>query len=149
MKLSIWVLFSILIFISACAPATRMEETSKQAPAIFVDTATKYLEYSDEGFAEAQAAGKIIYLEFSAGWCPECRRLDPLIRESIRNLNNPEVVAFQVDYDNSADLQRKYGVIYQHTHIILKKDGAVSWKSLDAKWSDELFISEISKAGDD
>ncbi|MBI4145566.1 thioredoxin family protein [Candidatus Woesearchaeota archaeon] len=165
-----------LVLLAACQPvmpATEMRTTSPEpmppsvsaepsAPApdgepaltagfkptgkLLVDATTQYIEYNQADFDAARAAGKIVYLEFWAAWCPFCQRLEPLIRESIANLDDPGVVAFRVNYDNSADLQKKYNVIYQHTHIVLKTDGSVSWKSLDTNWNDELFRSEIQKA---
>lgn len=133
---------------SAPAPDGEPALTAEFKPTgkLLVDATTPYIEYNDADFNAARAAGKIVYLEFWAAWCPFCQRLEPLIRESIADLDDPAVVAFRVNYDNSAALQKKYNVIYQHTHIILKTDGRVSWKSLDTNWNDELFRSEIQKA---
>lgn len=70
-----------------------------------------------------------VVLFFHASWCPECRRLDSDIKANLNKIP-ANLTILDVDYDNSSDLKKKYGVTYQHTMVQVDKDGA-----LIKKWS--------------
>jgi thiol-disulfide isomerase/thioredoxin len=80
--------------------------------------------------------GKVV-LFFSAAWCPTCQ-------EANKNLNAssaPEgLTLLKLDYDNSNDLKKKYGVTYQHTYVQVDKDG-----NLIKKWSGSTTYDQIEK----
>ena len=128
-------------------PEETMEPiTFQPSGKVLVDGITKYIEYNVADFEKAKREGRLVFIEFHAFWCPFCQRLDPIIRTSIANLNDPEIVGFRANYDTERDLRREYNVVYQHTHLIIKPDGSVTWRSLDTQWNDELFRHEIEKA---
>ena len=156
MKKILWIIGALLL-LAACTHPSQSQTRTTPLPAIptstfqptghvLVDATTKYIDYNDADFKKAVDEGRVIYLEFSAAWCPECQRLDPIIRSSIETLNDPAVVGFKVDYDTGKELERQYNVIYQHTHIILARDGSISWKSMKSEWDDALFQQELKKA---
>lgn len=75
-----------------------------------------YTTYSAESVDSALASGKKVALFFHAAWCPSCKALDKtLTAETVPS----DVVVFKVDYDNSSDLKKKYGVTGQHTVVTL------------------------------
>ncbi len=104
--------------------------------------AGSYEAYSPEKIAEAAAKGDVV-LFFRALWCPSCRDLDADINANLINI--PEnLTILIVDYDNSTDLKKKYGVTFQHTLVQVDGDG-----TLIKKWSKSLtlvaFISDMQK----
>ena len=82
------------------------------------------------------ANGKVI-LDFSASWCPICQKSDKNFKASA----TPEgLTLLKVDYDNSTELKKKYGVTYQHTFVQVDKDG-----NLLKKWSGTSTYGELLK----
>ena len=59
-------------------------------------------------------------LFFHAAWCPSCVAADKAISAE-------EVPAgltiLKTDFDNSTDLRKKYGVVSQHTFVLVDADG--------------------------
>lgn len=81
-------------------------------------------------------------LFFNASWCPTCRQArEDFIAHSDSLLG---VNLILVDYDNSDELQKTYGVTYQHTFVQIDTDG----KAL-ATWNgggtDELLANIVRK----
>ena len=60
-------------------------------------------------------------LFFYADWCPTCKVAMKNIDSRLSELGNIALIV--VDYDDSADLKRKYGVTYQHTYVQIDADG--------------------------
>lgn len=111
-----------------------------------------YEPFSQEKFEEAKAANSIILLEFYANWCPICAAQKPEIQSAFQEISNPKIVGFQVNYRDTEteaaeeNLARKYGVTYQHTHVIidsgenqLLKEIATQWDKKTAKQKLESF----------
>ncbi|MCA9353280.1 thioredoxin family protein [Candidatus Nomurabacteria bacterium] len=72
--------------------------------------------------------GKVV-LFFHAPWCPTCSLLNKDIEANLSSI--PEGVhILKVDYDTSSELKQKYGVTYQHTLVLVDKDG-----NMIEKWS--------------
>ncbi len=104
--------------------------------------AGSYESYSPEKIAEAAAKGDVV-LFFRALWCPTCRALDADINANLKNIPTNLTILI-VDYDNSTDLKKKYGVTYQHTLVQVDKSG-----TLLKKWTKSLtltaFIADMNK----
>ncbi len=96
--------------------------------------AGSYEAYSPEKIALASANGNVV-LNFYAAWCPKCRTLDKDINANLVNIPS-SLTILKVDYDNSTDLKKKYGVTYQHTMVQVDKDG-----NLINKWSGPLTLT--------
>ncbi len=96
--------------------------------------------YSPEKIALASAKGNVV-LNFYAAWCPSCRALDADINANLGNIPS-NLTILKVDYDNSAELKKKYGVTTQHTMVQVDKDG-----NLIKKWSGSAtltaFVAEV------
>ncbi len=104
-------------------------ETEKETNENTVNkTNGSYEAYSPEKVAAKAEQGNVI-LFFRASWCPTCRTLDKDIKANLGNIPSG-VTILDVDYDNSEELQDKYGVTYQHTLVQVDKDG-----NLIKKWS--------------
>lgn len=72
------------------------------------------------GGAMMSAQGPTL-LFFAADWCPTCRVALKDIDANGARLNGITVVV--VDYDNAADLKRRYGVTTQHTFVQIDARG--------------------------
>ncbi|MBI5051510.1 TlpA family protein disulfide reductase [Candidatus Micrarchaeota archaeon] len=112
--------------------------------------ASQYLPFEKSKYEEAKSSGKIIFLEFYANWCPICKAQAPEINAAFSDLTNPEIVGFRVNYnDDETDdyekaLAKEFGITYQHTHLVLDKNGNVAIKSLES-WSKDKIKEELQK----
>lgn len=123
----------------------------KEADVMMKDaTHASYVPYSKETFDTAKASGKIVYLEFYAAWCPYCRAQEPKINEAFATMSkDPKydtVAGFKVNYDTEKELKQQYGITYQHSHVILDRNGSVVVKSIGEAWSADDVIANINKA---
>jgi len=98
--------------------------------------AGSYEAYALEKVALASESHDVV-LFFRASWCPTCRTVDSDIKANLSKI--PESLAIlDVDYDNSSELKKKYGVTYQHTFVQVDKDG-----NLIKKWSGSSSLSAL------
>lgn len=108
-----------------------------------------YSPYSAEAYQKAKSEGKVIYLEFYASWCPDCRAYEPRLLSGFETMaadsKYKDVVGFKVNYDTQDDLKREFGIVGQHTHVILGKNGNVVVKSRET-WSSQDLMDNIGKA---
>ncbi|MBN8980585.1 MAG: thioredoxin family protein [Rhizobiales bacterium] len=74
--------------------------------------------YDSNAFEKAQAGGKSILIDVTAPWCPTCTRQRPII-QSLES-SNPKLVVFDVDFDTSKDVLRRFRVQSQSTLILFK-----------------------------
>jgi thioredoxin 1 len=91
-----------------------------------------YQSYSPELVASALASGQRVALFFHATWCPSCKALDRAITADLGSIGTDTLIV-RVDYDNSTELKRKYGVVTQHTTVVLNADGSLASKKLGAR----------------
>jgi len=92
----------------------------------------KYFKYEGK---LSQTSKNILF--FRASWCPTCKSLDANIKENISK-EKSDIAIFDVDYDNSDELKRKYGVTYQHTLVQVDSNG-----NLIKKWSGSPSLSSL------
>jgi thioredoxin 1 len=95
-----------------------------------VVSARAAIPFDAKAFAATQAAGKTILVDVFASWCPVCKRQQSVI-ESIRK-ERPSLVVFQVDFDSSKDVLRRFNVQRQATLIVFKGDMEVGRLIYDA-----------------
>ena len=86
-----------------------------------------YEAYDPSKLAYAKDGDVILF--FNASWCPTCRALDKDIKQNISSIPSG-VTILNVNYDNSTDLKKKYGVTYQHTLVQVDANG-----NMIAKWT--------------
>ena len=94
-----------------------------------------YEAYAPEKLAFAETGNVILF--FHASWCPSCRVLEKDIEENLSNIPN-DLKLLKVDYDNSSELKKKYGVTTQHTLVQVDKDG-----NMISKWSGSPTLSSL------
>ena len=79
-------------------------------------------DYTAERFVQLQGQQKFA-LYFAADWCPSCRATKQAITD------NPEefagVTLLEIDYDNSKELKKQYGIVSQHSFVFFDANGEV------------------------
>ena len=94
----------------------------------------KYMVYSASTLAENADKKRVLY--FYANWCPICRPVDAEFKA--RSDEIPEnTVVIRINYNDSDTdsaeeaLAEKYGIIYQHTFVLLDENGneLAKWNS--------------------
>ena len=101
-----------------------------------------FIPYKDSQQVMMMAEEMPTVLFFNASWCPTCReaREDFIAHsDSLMGVN-----LILVDYDNSDELQKKYGVTYQHTFVQIDTDGEAlaTW---NGGGTDELLANIVKK----
>lgn len=95
-----------------------------------------YEPYASAKVAMASASHDVV-LFFRASWCPTCRAVDADIKAHLKDIP-ASLSILDVDYDNSTDLKKKYGVTYQHTFVQVDAQG-----NMIKKWSGSPTLSAI------
>lgn len=96
-----------------------------------------YITYEEYQSARAVYAGSEVVLFFNASWCSTCRVARDNF-ESTRAQIPANLAVVMVDFENSAELKKKYGVTYQHTLVHVNESG-----DLLHKWSGSVTFAEI------
>jgi thiol-disulfide isomerase/thioredoxin len=95
-----------------------------------------YESYEASKIAMASASHDVV-LFFRASWCPSCRAVDADIKANLKSI--PEsLTILDVNYDNSTELKKKYGVTSQHTFVQVDTQG-----NLVKKWSGGSTLASI------
>ena len=129
---------------------TQVSSTSHQGEVIAGET-TKYIRYSKSDYEKALAEDKAVYLYFYANWCPICRAERPSILQAFNEMNAEDAIGFEVHYNDNEvtnddkTITKGFGISYQHTTIILDKDGNEVFRSLSPISKDMIKV-EINKA---
>jgi thiol-disulfide isomerase/thioredoxin len=89
--------------------------------------AGSYTDYSSSLLANA-STGKVV-LFFKASWCPTCNSLDKDITSKLSKIPANTTI-LKIDYDNSTDLKKKYGITQQHTLVQVDASGNLIKKSV-------------------
>jgi thiol-disulfide isomerase/thioredoxin len=109
-----------------------------------------YARYSKAAFDKARSEGKVIFLDFYANWCPICKTEHPHIVNAFNEISE-DVIAFQVHYnddetnEDDRNAAREYQVPYQHTKVIIGKDGNIALKTLEAYTDKEQVKKDVTK----
>ena len=152
-----------MVFIYGCSSGTEVEvglektnletgEVQKTTQTLeqFAGTTSPYYRFDKAHFEKSLQESKIIFLDFHADWCPICQSEKPEILAAFNELNNENVVGYQVHYNDGkttaedTEMAKKYGITYQHTKVIIGKDGKVALRSLEV-FSKDNIIEEINK----
>jgi thioredoxin 1 len=76
--------------------------------------------FNDAAFAEAQKAGKPIFVAIHASWCPTCKAQAPILAELMVDSKFKDLLYFTIDFDSQKDLVRRFGARMQSTLISFK-----------------------------
>jgi thioredoxin 1 len=125
----------------------KMEQQAMEADKMALEKAM--IEKSDTimkaGSYEVYSADKVmlassthdVVLFFRASWCPTCIAVDKDIKANLSKIPS-DLAILDVNYDNSSDLKKKYGVTYQHTFVQVDKDG-----NMIKKWSGSPTLAKL------
>lgn len=112
-------LFILLVTISAMGGGSKQEVEiqDKSNPINFVSMEE----------AQELAKEKPTVLFFYADWCPSCQFAHKNFKDNLAKLTDLYLVV--VNYDTSKDLQKRYGVTYQHSFVQISPEGEslVKW----------------------
>ncbi len=114
-----------------------MKESGADAMMEKEAAAGSYELYAPEKLAAAKTGTVVLF--FRAKWCPTCQQVDVDIRQKLSQIP-AGVTILDVDYDNSRDLQKKYGVTYQHTFVQVDASG-----TMIKKWSGSPTLADVVK----
>ena len=95
-----------------------------------VGLTSNFGDFSQSEYDAAIAGGKTVFLDFHADWCPTCLINEPEIDEAFGELNDDSIVGFKVNYDNSASLQKEFGVTSQSTLVLISGGDVSSFTTL-------------------
>lgn len=91
---------------------------------------------TDANFAELEATGLPIVLDFSATWCGPCKKIAPFIAE-LADEYEGRVLVGKCDVDENDDLTSRFGIRNVPT-VLFIKDGQVVDKHVGAAPKSEL-----------
>lgn len=117
---------------------------------VLAGSKSPYIAFTKADYDKAKSAGKVVFLDFYANWCPICREEAPILKEGFDALQNDKIVGFRVNYnDTETDADEKklaseFSIPYQHTKVILK-NGKEIFRTQES-WDKETFNTEINKA---
>lgn len=115
---------------------------------VISEGATPIIEFNRADYEAAVAAGRLVVVTFYANWCPICASQQPEHFRAMRQLSNPDVVAFRANYKDSdtdseeEDIAREFGIAFQDTKVIVKNGQRVV-KSTEF-WSADKYLNEIN-----
>ena len=75
--------------------------------------------------AQALASGRPVLLEFSATWCPPCRKVKPEVEALAREMQGKAEVV-QIDVDEQRDLAAQYRISSIPCFVVVKNGQEVS-----------------------
>jgi thiol:disulfide interchange protein len=99
-------------------------------------SSSNYRLYNSQEYQLALEQEKVVMLYFTANWCPICREQEPTNMEALKSLeNDAAIIAFRVhilDSETTKEteaLAEQFDVPYQHTTVIIGRDGQVKFMS--------------------
>src|SRR6266446_7397085 len=76
--------------------------------------------FDAKAFADAQKAGKPIFVGIHASWCPICKAQKPILSELMADPKFNDLVYLVIDFDSQKDLVRQFNAQKQSTLIAFK-----------------------------
>lgn len=83
-----------------------------------VEASGTYTAYTDGVIGN----GETSVLFFHASWCPKCRDADSFLTQ-LYSSDAPAVSVYKLDYDEELELRQRYGVVQQHTFVMIDGEG--------------------------
>jgi thiol:disulfide interchange protein len=115
----------IITRVTALCSTVKAFCSASTAPTVISEQITpQYFQYSQEKLEQSLREKKVVVLYFHAPWCTSCTSFDQELLDQKTPL--PEnLIILKIDYDSSSSLKNQYGVIYQHTLVLLNDQGKV------------------------
>ena len=87
---------------------------------VVAKTPGTFSSYSEDKLALAQNGTVVLF--FHANWCPSCRALESNITANASDIpENTNIL--KLDYDTATELKQTYGVVRQHTLVVVDANG--------------------------
>lgn len=135
-----------VLLLSSCASAgpvstsTDPETSMSESPAASSsanENAGAYIDYASYALSADQYADTNVVLFFNALWCSTCKQARGNFEASLSEIPEDLTIVL-VDFDDSIELRKKYGVTVQHTFIQIDSAGDAI-----GKFSGSVTIAEI------
>lgn len=78
-------------------------------------------------YEQADRNGKLVLLDFGAGWCATCRVVDKLLEKAMPSLEH-RLLWVKVDVHQRSDLAERFGVLSVPTVVLLTPKEEVLWR---------------------
>ena len=95
---------------------------------------------TDSNFAEIQAQGLPLVIDFSATWCGPCKKIAPIIEELAEEYEG-RVIIGKCDVDDNVELTSRFG-IRSVPSVFFLKNGQIVDKSVGAA-PKQTFVEKI------
>lgn len=96
------------------------DDVQSASESVSIAPAGTFQDYSADKLA--LASNGTVALFFHANWCPSCRSLENDINANLSDIPaNTHIL--KLDYDTETELKKKYGVVRQHTIVVVDADG--------------------------
>ena len=92
-------------------------------------------------FEALKAGDKPLVIDFTASWCPPCKRIGPIYEGHIPNF--PELVMKKCDVDAASDVSQAVGIRCMPTFLVFK--GGEETKRMEGA-SDEGLLALLNEA---
>lgn len=137
-----------VLLLSSCAsmdpvatPA-ELETSMTESPAASSsanENAGAYIDYESYALSADQYAHTNVVLFFNAVWCSTCKQARDNFEASLSEIPEDLTIVL-VDFDDSIELRKKYGVTVQHTFVQIDAAGDAI-----GKWSGSVTVDAVVK----
>jgi thioredoxin-like negative regulator of GroEL len=76
---------------------------------------------SSSDFENKIQSAKYVILDFSSPGCAPCKKVPPLLLEVIEEMEETDIIAYEIDITENIEIAQKYFVMGVPTIIILKE----------------------------
>jgi thiol-disulfide isomerase/thioredoxin len=145
-SIRIFSLTIIMILLSACSSTNLAKESQVTNDQVTTESSSTeesgvasgdYISYQNYKLEVEKYQDSRVVLFFNASWCSTCKIARDNFEANLKEIP-ADMAIVVVDFDNSADLRKKYGVTLQHTFVHIN-----SQEEAIKKWSGSTTISEL------
>lgn len=101
------------------------------------------LEVTSANFGEIQQAKKPVILDVQASWCPQCRRMEPVLQEMSEKYGG-KILFASLDVDSQDALVESYEIAFLPTILFLKPGQTIPFEKLVGFIEPQEFEAKIS-----
>lgn len=130
-----------LLATSNSSSPTSESPANPQGTSIAVEPAgssDQYISYETYQNSADGYANTDVVLFFNASWCSTCKQARDNFESSLDQFP-PGLTIVVVDFDDSVDLKKEYGVTVQHTFVQIDNQGEEL-----KKWSGSVSVDEVA-----
>ena len=144
-KRVIW-LSLISVLLSACSGTSSVQQdqvnnektvTESPAPSDSNDVSGDYISYEVYKSQIEKYSDSRVILFFNASWCSTCKIARDNFEASLNEIPADMAIVL-VDFDNSNELRKKFGITLQHTFVHIDANEVVI-----SKWSGSTTVSQL------